>query len=103
MPPMYGPRGTQVSRLLGALPPLGWQPTVVCLAPRRGGPHWSDAAAALPHDVEMVRVPSRGDSLLMRAAFRLAPALRDYPDPARVWVRPATAVASRLAAARGAA
>ena len=38
MPPIYGPRAMQVTRVLGELPALGWSPAVVCMDPRRGGP-----------------------------------------------------------------
>ena len=56
---MYGPRATQVARTLGQLALLGWHSTVVCLDPRRGGPHWRDGAdAVFPRGVETVRVPS---------------------------------------------
>ena len=92
---MYGPRGTQVSRVLGQLPSLGWRPTVICLAPRRGGPHWTEHAAPLPTDVDLIRVPSPAEWAVMRAAFLAVPALRDYPDAGRLWVRPAAAAAMR--------
>ena len=90
---MYGPRATQVSRLLGALGPLGWQTTAICLAPRPGGPHWFDGAATPPAGVELVRVPSPEEWMMVRAAFRVAPWLRDHPDTKRVWVAPATRAA----------
>src|SRR5256885_14156855 len=80
MPPMYGPRATQVSRTLGTLVPLGWQPSVVCLDPRRGGPHWRDGAApAIPAGVEVIRVPSPEEWAPGRALWRLPPALRQPP------------------------
>jgi glycosyltransferase involved in cell wall biosynthesis len=90
---MYGPRATQVSRLLGGLGPLGWQTTAICLAPRPGGPHWFDGAATPPAGVELVRVPSPEEWVAVRAAFRVAPWLRDHPDTKRVWVAPATRAA----------
>lgn len=94
MPPMYGPRATQVSMALGELTSFGWRPTVVCLAPRRGGPHWPFGdAAALPAGVESVRVPSPQDWWAVRAARRLVPALGEHPDPARVWIPGATRAA----------
>ena len=101
MPPMYGPRATQVSRLLGALTPLGWRSTVVCMDPRRGGPHWRDGAdATLPEGVEPVRVASPEERMLVRAGRRLFPQLRHAPDPQSVWVEPAASAA--LAAVRSA-
>ncbi len=84
---MYGPRATQVARTLGALVPLGWQPTVVCLDPRRGGPNWPDAVDAdLPSGVETIRVKSPEEWTLVRALWRLMPALRDRPDSKWVWI-----------------
>jgi len=99
MPPMYGPRATQVSRLLGELAPLGWQTTAICLAPRPGGPHWFDGATAVPPGVGLVRVPSPEEWMAVRAAWRLAPWLRDYPDTKRVWVGRATRAALDVASA----
>src|SRR5581483_6783654 len=94
MPPMYGPRGMQVAAALRELPALGWQPTVVCLAPRRGGPHWrsGDDREPVP-GVEYRRVASPQDWWIVRSARRIVPALRDRPDPARLWVSPATRAA----------
>jgi glycosyltransferase involved in cell wall biosynthesis len=100
MPPMYGPRGTQVSRSLSALARLGWKATVVCLDPRRNGPHWRDGSPAEPlDDVALLRVRSLGDSLPIRIAQRVAPVLRQLPDAARFWVGAATRAAERAAAA----
>src|SRR3954468_13196724 len=94
MPPMYGPRATQVSRLLGALAPLGWRSTVVCMDPRRGGPHWRDGVDASPPEaVDVVRVPSPEEQTIVRAARRIFPALRNSPDPQSVWTKPAAAAA----------
>jgi glycosyltransferase involved in cell wall biosynthesis len=99
LPPMYGPRATQVSRTLGQLAALGWRPLAVCLAPRRGGPHWHDGAAeAAPTGVELVRVPSPEEWLIVRAAWRVAPPLCDFPDRARVWVSRAADAATNAAA-----
>src|SRR5437762_11553106 len=87
MPPMYGPRATQVSRTLGALVPLGWQPTVVCLDPRRGGPNWRDGLdIAPPPGVDVVRVKSPEEWMIVRALRRVLPALRDRPDSKSVWI-----------------
>ena len=100
MPPMFGPRATQVARTLGALVPLGWQPTVVCMDPRRGGPHWPDGIGAqLPHGVEAIRVASPEEWTIVRAAWRLMPALRDRPDSKWVWIGRAAAAARNAAAA----
>lgn len=88
---MYGPRATQVARTLGGLVPLGWQPTVVCLAPRRGGPNWPGGVEAmLPPGVEVLRVKSPEEWLITRVMWRLMPSLRDRPDPKWVWVRRAS-------------
>ncbi len=96
---MYGPRATQVAAVLRQLPTLGWRPTVVCLAPRRGGPHWpAGAVAEAVPGVEYRRVPSPQEWGIVRAARRIVPALRDRPDPARLWI-PAAARASVAAAA----
>jgi hypothetical protein len=100
MPPMHGPRGTQVARTLGALVPLGWTTSVVCLDPRRGGPHWPGGAdVALPDGVEAVRVPSPEEWTVVRAAWRLLPALRDRPDSKWVWIHRAASAAEARAAA----
>ena len=91
---MYGPRAFQVSRLLSRLPALGWQTTVVCLDPRRGGPHWRDGAGpSMPAGVDLVRVPSAEESLPFRIAARLSARLRDRPDRSWPWIAPATAAA----------
>ena len=96
---MYGPRATQVARTLGALVPLGWQPTVVCLGPRRGGPHWRDGIdAPSPPGVEAVRVKSPEEWAIVRAAWRVLPSLRDRPDSKWVWISRAAAAAEALAA-----
>jgi hypothetical protein len=101
LPPMYGPRAAQVSRVLAQLPALGWRPTVIALEPRRRGPHWfDDAAASRLADVEVIRVPSPQEWLVMRAARRIAPPLFDRPDAARPWVGPASRAAVRAAVER---
>ncbi len=97
---MYGPRAAQVARTLGALAAIGWRSTVVCLAPRPGGPHWLDQAPfAPPAGVDLVRVSSPEEWIILRAAWRIAPALHDYPDTKRVWVGPATRAALAAATA----
>lgn len=94
MPPMYGPRATQVARTLEALSARGWRSTVVCLAP-------SDAHATYdesfhpPDGVDFVRVPSLADSWPARAMFRALPALRHRPDSARLWIGRASRAAMR--------
>ena len=98
MPPMYGPRAAQVSRVVAQLPTLGWRPSVVCLAPRRGGPHWPAGAAADPPDgVDYVRVASPEEWWTVRALRRAAPALRERPDASRTWVPRATRAALDIA------
>ncbi len=101
MPPMSGPRATHVARTLGALAPLDWQPTVICMDPRRGGPHWPDGVdAALPSGVEVVRVASPEEWTIVRAAWRVMPALRDRPDSKWVWINRAASAAETAAATR---
>ena len=98
---MYGPRAMQVSRLLGALTPLGWQSRVVCMDPRRGGPHWPGGVdVAPPEGVELVRVASPEEQAIVRVARRMFSSLRSSPDPQSVWIEPATSAA--LADARSA-
>ncbi len=95
---MYGPRASQVSAALRELPALGWQPTVVCLAPRRGGPYWPSGVPAEPDPgVDYVRVPSPQEWAIVRAARRCVPAWRDRPDPASVWIPRATRAAISVA------
>jgi Glycosyl transferase 4-like domain len=99
MPPMYGPRGTQVVRTLGELTSLGWHSTVVCLDPRRGGPHWPGGVdAVLPQGVDLVRVPSPEEWTAVRIAWRLLPRLRDRPDSKWVWAGRAALAAEAAAA-----
>ena len=97
MPPMYGPRATQVSRVLSELPANGWSPTVVCMDPKPNGPHWFDAAAAPPSNLRLVRIPSAQELFAVRAIWRMLPSLRDYPDTARLWIRPAARAAIAVA------
>jgi glycosyltransferase involved in cell wall biosynthesis len=99
MPPMYGPRATQVARTLEHLGDYGWESTVVCLAPRRGGPHWRDARGVqtLPN-VRRVGVRSPEESAIARAVFRIAPIFRGWPDEKWVWIRRASRAAIRAAA-----
>ena len=95
---MYGPRGTQVARTLGALVSHGWQSTVVCLDPRRGGPNWRDGRDAQSESgVDAVRVASPEEWTAVRALWRLLPSLRDRPDPKWVWVNRAAAAAEAAA------
>jgi glycosyltransferase involved in cell wall biosynthesis len=99
LPPMYGPRATQVARTLSQLASLGWHSTVVCLDPRRGGPHWRDGVdAAFPTGVETVRVSSPEEWTLVRAAWRILPSLRDRPDSKWVWIGRAARAATRASA-----
>jgi glycosyltransferase involved in cell wall biosynthesis len=96
MPPMHGPRAAQVAATLSALPAHGWKPSVICLAPKRGGPHWPDALPAIAlADVEVVRIPSPEESLAWRVAARIAPIMRRFPDEKRVWVNRAVAAATQ--------
>ena len=96
---MYGPRATQVSRTLRQLAVLGWRPAVVCLAPRQGGPHWPGGQAYEPTSgVDLLRVPSPEEWMVVRAAWRVAPALRDFPDTTRVWAGRAARAAVQAAA-----
>jgi len=92
---MYGPRATQVSRSLNALAALGWRTTVICMAPRRRGPHWPDAAdpPAAPDGVVYHRVPSPEEWLTIRALWRVAPWARYFPDEKWVWIPGATRAA----------
>src|SRR6185295_13505704 len=52
-----------------------------------------------PPGVELVRVPSPEEWLAVRAAWRVVPGLRDFPDATRVWVPRAARAAVRIAAA----
>jgi hypothetical protein len=98
MPPMYGPRGTQVARTLDALVSHGWQSTVVCLDPRRGGPNWRDGRdVQFRPGVDRVGVTSPEEWTIVRALWRLMPSLRDRPDPKWVWVKRAAAAAEAAA------
>jgi hypothetical protein len=100
MPPMYGPRGTQVTRALGELSTLGWHTTIVCLDPRRGGPHWPEGVdAVVPPGIDLIRVPSPEEWATVRVAWRLLPVLRDRPDSKWVWIDRAATAALAAAAA----
>lgn len=99
MPPIYGPRATQVARALGALSARGWTSTVICLAPKPGGAYAAAGTAAVPLDgVDLIRVPSPEESWALRALWRLAPSLRYRPDSAHVWIERAVRAATRAAA-----
>src|SRR5262245_45858898 len=99
MPPMYGPRATQVSRSLEELGRHDWRTTVVCLAPKRGGPHWPDGVAPDPiESVTVARVRSPEESFVARALFRVAPTLRGVPDEKRLWVPAAVRACERIVA-----
>ena len=99
MPPMYGPRATQVARALSALSARGWWSTVICLAPKPGGAYAVGGTSAVPLEgIDLLRVPSPEESWPLRALWRLAPALRYRPDSAHVWIEPATRAAMRAAA-----
>jgi Glycosyl transferase 4-like domain/Glycosyl transferases group 1 len=96
---MYGPRATQVSRTARELAAIGWRPTVVCMAPRRGGPHWPDGVDMLPPaGVDLVRIPSPEEWFPVRVAWRLAPIVRDWPDSKWPWIKRATRAVTRIAA-----
>lgn len=96
MPPMYGPRAAQVAATLAELGARGWRSTVVCLDPRRGGPHWPDGVAAPPLEgVQLRRVASPEEWLAWRVAARVAPILRQFPDNQWVWTARAVAAARR--------
>ncbi|MCU1385397.1 MAG: hypothetical protein JWL71_4094 [Acidobacteria bacterium] len=98
-PPMYGPRATQVSRSLRELAALGRETTAITMAPRRRGPHWHDGVDPEPlPGVDVVRVPSPEEWWSVRAAWRLAPVLRDWPDSKWVWIRRAERAALQAAA-----
>jgi glycosyltransferase involved in cell wall biosynthesis len=100
MPPMYGPRASQVAATVAELAARGWAPTVVCLDPRRGGAHWRHGLDAEPlPGVELVRVPSPEESIGCRIAFRLVPPLGRFPDRQRMWTRRAAAAARRAVSA----
>jgi glycosyltransferase involved in cell wall biosynthesis len=101
MPPMYGPRASQVAATVSQLAARGWVPSVVCMDPRRGGPHWRDGVDAEPLDgVDLIRVPSPEESIGWRVASRLVPLLRRWPDGQRVWTGGAVAAARRTMASR---
>src|SRR5215471_839860 len=98
MPPMYGPRATQVARTLDSLVSHEWQSTVVCLDPRRGGPNWPDGDDVhTRRGVELVRVTSPEEWTVVRALWRLMPSLRDRPDSKWVWIRRASNAATSSA------
>ena len=89
---MYGPRGDAgVARARPSLPALGWQPTVVCLDPRR-----ARTALARRRRASCRRASNscacrrRQEWLIVRAAFRLVPGASRYPDPARAGCAGAT-------------
>jgi len=97
MPPMYGPRATQVTRTLRALTAFDWHSTVICLAPRRGGPNWRDGIdAESPTGVELVRVTSPEEWAIVRASRRLFPAWNSTPDSHAPWIGRATAAADAV-------
>jgi hypothetical protein len=101
MSPMYGPRAAQVSATLSELAARGWSPTVVCLAPRRGGPHWPDGPVSEPPSgVELIRIPSPEESLAWRIISRIVPVIRGFPDEKRLWIKRACDAIDRAVANR---
>jgi glycosyltransferase involved in cell wall biosynthesis len=100
LPPLYGPRATQVMRTLNALADVGWCITAISMAPRRGGPHWRDGVdpPAPRAAVDVQRVASPEEWLPVRALRTLVPWARQWPDDKWVWIGPATRRAISAAA-----
>jgi glycosyltransferase involved in cell wall biosynthesis len=102
MPPLSGPRAVQVTRLLRYLVPLGWASTVICFGPRSNRYNQDyviDPASGTDEAIELVRVPSPEESLLVRALWRVCPPVKLLPDEKSVWIGRAVAAARlRLAA-----
>jgi len=89
MPPLTGPRATQVTRTLVALAALGWRSRTVCFSPRSNRYQQDDdvsierlsAGAAT-----LIPVRSPEESFFFRALWRVAPPLKQFPDEKRVWM-----------------
>jgi glycosyltransferase involved in cell wall biosynthesis len=89
MPPLTGPRATQVTRTMVALAGLGWLSRTVCFSPHSNRYQQDDdvrieqlsggAATLIP-----VRSPE--EWFLVRALWRVLPPLKKFPDEKRVWM-----------------
>ena len=89
MPPQSGPRAVQVTRTLAALAGLGWRARVVCFGPRSNRYHQDfkvSLEAISGGCATLIPVPSPEEWLAVRALWRLAPPLKQWPDEKRVWL-----------------
>jgi glycosyltransferase involved in cell wall biosynthesis len=101
MPPQSGPRAVQVTRTLAALAEFGWRSRTVCFGPRSNRyqqDHKVSLAAISGGRATLIPVPSPEEWLAVRALWRLAPPLKQWPDEKRVWM-PGALRAARTALA----
>lgn len=89
MPPLSGPRAVQVTRTLTALAAFGWRSRTVCFSPRSDR-YQQDYRVSLETlsggFASLVPVPSPEEWFPVRALWRLAPPLKQFPDEKRVWM-----------------
>lgn len=99
MPPLTGPRATQVTRSLVALADMGWQSRTICFEPRSDR-YQQDDELSLERlsngRATRIGVRSPEEWLFFRALWRVAPPLKRFPDEKRVWM-PAALRAARAA------
>lgn len=94
MPPLSGPRAVQVTRTLQHLVPQGWASTVICFGPkstRYNQDYRIEPERTAGGAIELVRVPSPEEWLVVRALWRVCPPIKRLPDEKRVWVHRAVA------------
>lgn len=89
MPPLSGPRAVQVTRTLVALAQLGWRSRTVCFAPQSER-YQQDHHVAIEQLSDglatLIPVSSPEEWFAVRALWRLAPPLKQWPDEKRVWM-----------------
>ena len=101
MPPLTGPRATQVARTMVALADLGWRSRTVCFDPRSTR-YQQDGDVSVEQASEgratLIPVRSPEEWLGVRVLWRLVPPLKHFPDEKRVWIPGALRAARRALA-----
>lgn len=101
MPPLTGPRATQVARTMVALAKCGWRSRTICFGPRSNR-YNQDGDVSVERSsgghAALVPVASPEEWFAVRALWRLVPPLKHLPDEKRVWM-PGALRAARAALA----
>jgi hypothetical protein len=90
-PPLKWPRSVQVHRLLYGLAEIGHHITLLCAEPKSGFGAIDESLKTLPlhESIEIVQVKAYYTNKLVRAAYKLIPALKQLPDEFNAWIIPA--------------